>query len=101
MREIGDQREEGHILSILGRAYGATGALAPAVTTFERARTILRAAGDRNGEAQCNWHFGLTLARQGQREPALELLRAAVAYEQEIGHARAAEHASLLTEIEG
>jgi hypothetical protein len=50
--------------------------------------------------AECSWHFGLVLVRQGKRREALELLRVCVAYEQEIGHANAMEHAALLARLE-
>ena len=36
----------------------------------------------------------------GERARALPLLRAAVAYKQEIGHVKAAKHAALLAQIE-
>jgi hypothetical protein len=72
----------------------------PSDAGFEQAIALFRAVGDRLGEAECNRLFGLVLAEQGERERALPLLRAAVAYEQEIGHAKAAEHAALLAQLE-
>jgi hypothetical protein len=78
---------------LLGNTEGAT-------TAFEQALTILHAVGDRRGEAVCCWHYGLFLAHQGEREHALPLLRESVAYEAEIGHAKAAEHAALLALLE-
>ena len=42
----------------------------------------------------------MALVQQGEREQALALLRVAVAYKQEIGHAKAVEHATLLARLE-
>jgi hypothetical protein len=58
------------------------------------------AAGARAGEAEGQWLVGLPLIQQEERAQALPLLRAALAYEQEIDHARAAEHAALLAHLE-
>ena len=99
-RVVGDQNTEGYALSYLARVQAWQGDLAHATSIFEQAVGLFRAVGDRGGEAECNWLFGLALAQQGARERALPLLRAAVAYEQEIGHARAAEHAALLVRLE-
>jgi tetratricopeptide (TPR) repeat protein len=85
---------------VLGRAYAAQADLTQAFRAFGQALAIFRTIGDRFGGAQCSWHFGLALARQGDREGALPLLRACLAYEQEVGHAKAAEHAALLERIE-
>ena len=99
-REIGDQRMEGYTLSYLAHARAYHGNLAHAITAFEQALTIMHVMGDRWGEAECQWLFGLALAQQGERDQALPLLRAAVAYEQEIGHAKAAGHTALITRLE-
>ena len=99
-RQVGDRREEGYALSYLGRAHATGTDLAHAGNLFEQAVAIFDAIGDRRGEAECSWHFGLCLVRQGERERALPLLRAAIAYEQEIGHAKAAEHAAFLARLE-
>lgn len=98
-REMGDQRTEGYALSNLGRAQARRGDLGCATTTFEQAIALFYAVGDRLGAAKCNWQVGLAFVQQGERERALPLLRAALAYEQEIGHARAAEHAALLARL--
>jgi hypothetical protein len=67
---------------------------------FEQALALFYATGDRHSEADCRWGFGCFLLRRGERDRALSLLRAAVAYEQEIGHVRATEHAALLARLE-
>jgi tetratricopeptide (TPR) repeat protein len=97
---IGDQHGEGRVLSILGQAYAARMERDRAVAAFEQALGILQSAGDRRGEAECRWHYGLFLDRQGKRSRALPLLRASVAYLEEIGHIQAAEHAALLVRLE-
>src|SRR6185295_3167318 len=94
-RAIGDRQMEGYALSYLAPAQARQGDMARAGSTYTQARTCLQEVSDRWGEAECNWLFGVALAQQGQRETALPLLRAALAYEQEIGHAKAAEHAGL------
>jgi tetratricopeptide (TPR) repeat protein/transcriptional regulator with XRE-family HTH domain len=97
---IGDQHGEGRVLSILGQAYAAHMERDCAVAAFEQALGILQSAGDRRGEAECRWHYGLFLDRQGKRSRALPILRASVAYLEEIGHIQAAEHAALLVRLE-
>jgi tetratricopeptide (TPR) repeat protein/transcriptional regulator with XRE-family HTH domain len=99
-REIRDRRFEGYAQYVLGRAYAALHNPETASGAFTETLAIFREIGDRNGEAMCNWEFGLALAGWGQHERALPLLRAAVAYEQEIGHAQWFEHAALLAELE-
>jgi tetratricopeptide (TPR) repeat protein/transcriptional regulator with XRE-family HTH domain len=99
-RDLRDRCQEGGSLASLGLAYLALGELARAASAFAQALAILREIGDRAGEAECNWQFGLALAQQGEHERALPLLRACLVYEVEVGHARAAEHAALLTRIE-
>jgi tetratricopeptide (TPR) repeat protein len=99
-REIGYRRTEGYALSYLARAQAQQGDIAQAMTTFAQALDLLHEFGDRSGEAHCQWLFGLALVQQGEREQALPLLRATVAYEQEIGHAKAAEHTALLAWLE-
>jgi hypothetical protein len=42
----------------------------------------------------------VVLAQQGQRAQALPLLRAALAYEEAIGHAKATEHAAVIARLE-
>jgi tetratricopeptide (TPR) repeat protein/transcriptional regulator with XRE-family HTH domain len=96
IREAGDQREEGYALQAIGESCAALGDRPNGRAAFAEALTLLRTVGDRSGEAECSWAFGLALSGWGEREDALPLLRAAVAYEQEIGHARTAEHAALL-----
>jgi tetratricopeptide (TPR) repeat protein len=99
-RELGELRLEGYVLSYLARAQALQNNLARAATTFAQAVALLRQVGDRWGEAECQWQVGLALAQQGQRDQALPLLRAAVAYEQKIAHAKVAEHAALLACLE-
>jgi tetratricopeptide (TPR) repeat protein len=99
-RELGDQALEGTVLITLGRAHAMLGESADAQAAFERALTIMQARRDRWGEAKCCLHYSLVLISQGERERALPLLRAVVAYEEEIGHAKAAEHAVLLACLE-
>ena len=100
LQEAGDQYGEGSALRVLGASYTILGDWASARTMFEVALIRFRTAGDRWGEAECQWQFGLALAQQGERGRALPLLRAAVAYEQEIGHTRATEDAALLIRLE-
>jgi len=100
LRAVGDQHQEGYALRALGASYAALGDGERAQTAFETALERLQASADRHGEAMGRWEFGWFLAHQGDRNRALPLLRAAVAYKQEIGYAQAAEHAALLTQLE-
>ena len=67
---------------------------------FEQALTILQDVGDCWGVATCRWHYGLMLADQSDRDRALALLRASVAYLAEIGHAQAITRTALLARLE-
>jgi hypothetical protein len=86
-------------LSVIGQAHAANRDAISAARAFEAALPMLQEAGDRWGQAECQWHYGLTLVELGQRERALDLLRAAVSYDQEIGHRDAADHAALLAHL--
>lgn len=97
---LDDQRMEGYALSYLALTLARQGQHTSATATFARAIELLGAVGDRWGEAEGRWWFGLALAQQGLRAQALPLLRAAVAYEQEIGHAQATTHAALTARLE-
>jgi tetratricopeptide (TPR) repeat protein len=99
-QELRDQRLEGYALSVLGQAYAAQTDQDRAILMFEAALNLLHAVSDRRGVAECNWQFGLALVQQGQRQRALALLCECVAYEAEIGHAQAAEHATLLDRLQ-
>jgi tetratricopeptide (TPR) repeat protein len=85
---MGDQRQEGYALRGLGAGYAAQGNRTRAGAAFEQALICFHTVGDRRGEAECRRHYGLALARQDEGQRALPLLRAAVAYEQEIGYAQ-------------
>jgi tetratricopeptide (TPR) repeat protein len=99
-RTLDDQRMEGYALSYLALTLVRQGEHARALVTFTQAMERLGAVGDRWGEAEGRWHFGLALAQQGDPAGAIPLLRATVAYEQEIGHAQALAHAELLARLE-
>lgn len=96
-RAIGNPRIEGYAWYNLACTHEDR---SRAVSTYEQARAIFLATGDRWGISACEWQIGLALAQQQAHAQALPLLRAALAYRQEIGHARAAEHAALLARIE-
>jgi tetratricopeptide (TPR) repeat protein len=97
---IGVPREEAYALSYLARAQAAQGDLARAAATFDRAIALFQQTSERWGAAECRWLFGLALAQSGERERCLPLLRAALAYQRQIGYAKAAEHAALLANLE-
>ncbi|HEU4327855.1 MAG TPA: tetratricopeptide repeat protein [Roseiflexaceae bacterium] len=99
-KAIGDQRGEAYALIYLARAQALLRHSSHAQTTFDQALVLLQAIADRLGEAECCWYYSIFLLQQGERDAGLHLLRAAVAFEQEVGHARAAEHAGLLARLE-
>jgi len=99
-RAVGARRLEGYALGGLACAQAAQGQGSQAATTFAEATALLSEVGDRWGVAMCQWQAGLTLHQQGDRQPALTLLRAALAYWQEIGHAQASAHAERLARLE-
>ena len=87
-------------MGYLARAQALQGDMVEASSTYTQALVLLQEVGDRRGEAECQWQFGLALAQHGKLAQALPLLRAAVAYEQEIGHTKAEEHAVLVARLE-
>ena len=97
---VGDRRLEGYSLSCLACAYVRQGALAQATSVFTTAVALFREVGDRAGEAECQWHYGLALSEQGEPEGALPMLRAALAYQTEIGHFKLADHVALVAQLE-
>jgi tetratricopeptide (TPR) repeat protein len=98
-REIHAHQLEAKALLALGQAHAAAGDVRHARTWFEEASAILQTIGDHHGQAECRWHLGLSLIDE-QPAHALGLLRAAVSYHQEIGHALAAKHAATLDRLE-
>jgi tetratricopeptide (TPR) repeat protein/transcriptional regulator with XRE-family HTH domain len=99
-RVFGCRRSEGYALSYLARAQARQGDRTDATRAFEHASALFQEVGDRTGLAECQWLFGLELVQQGEHERAVPLLRAAVAYEQDIGHAKAEEHAALVERLD-
>ena len=97
---LDDQRMEGYALSYLALTLVRQGERTHATATFAQAMRLLDTVGDRWGIAEGQWLFGLALAQQGARRQAFPLLRAAVAYEQEIDHVQAAVHADLVARLE-
>ncbi|HET8660193.1 MAG TPA: tetratricopeptide repeat protein [Micromonosporaceae bacterium] len=97
-REIGARQSEAKALRALGLGHAALGDITRARSAFEESLAVLRAIGDRYGEAECGWDLGLLLVPV-DRDLALSLLRASVAYQQDIGHARADERARMLAQV--
>ncbi|MBB5869993.1 tetratricopeptide (TPR) repeat protein [Allocatelliglobosispora scoriae] len=87
-REIGAPHAEATGLRARGACLAAAGEPERARISLERALAGLRTLGDRGGEAECQWQLGLSLLGD-DRQRALPLLAAAVAYRREIGHSRA------------
>lgn len=100
LRVVGAQQEEAHALRTLAASYIAFDAWVQARAAFEDALSLSQAVGDRWGTAECQWFFGLALMQHGEHKHALSLLQAAVAYKQDIGHAKAVEYAALLARLE-
>lgn len=97
-REIGARQGEAKVLRALGLGYAALGDVPRARTAFEGSLAVLRAMGDRYGEAECGWDLGWLLVPV-DRDRGLSLLRASLAYQQDIGHARSDERASMLEQV--
>jgi tetratricopeptide (TPR) repeat protein len=96
-RAIGNPRIEGYAWYYLACTHSD---VSRAVSAYEQARGIFQTTGDRWGISACQWQIGLALAQQGAQAQALPLLRAAIAYQREIGHTRAVKQAALLARIE-
>lgn len=99
-KAVGDQRGEAYALIYLARAQALLHSSTCARATFDQALVLLQAIADRLGEAECRWYSSIFLLQQGEHDVGLQLLRAVVAFEQEVGHTRAAEHAALLARLE-
>jgi len=97
-REIQAHQVEAKALLALGRTHAATADFGRAQAAFEEALAILLSIGDRYGQAECSWQLGQTLLGQDPAR-AMDLLRAAVSYQRDIGHAQAAEHAVMLDRL--
>ena len=97
-REIGARQGEAKILRALGLAYHALGDGPRAQAALQESLNLLRAIGDEYGQAECSWDLGRLLIPDN-RDLALSLLHAAVAYQQKIGHARVGERASMLKQL--
>ncbi len=98
-RELGDRQQEAYALMSQGCLFVVLNRGAGAVAAFEQALVVLQALGDHWGVAECGWHYGLALVAQKDMGRALALLRASVAYQTTIGHAKASAHAALLARL--
>ncbi len=70
-----------------------------AIEFFQQRIEIAREIGDRSGEAETSWNYGLALVREGQPTDALPLLEASLAFFQVIGHPRATAIASTIDHL--
>ncbi|MDJ0864779.1 MAG: winged helix-turn-helix domain-containing protein [Myxococcota bacterium] len=92
-RETGDRRGECLALHRLADARLVLGERERAVELYTAWRELAREIGDRSGETEACWRLGLALEADGRLPEAAELLAARVAYEQDVGHCQAKQHA--------
>ncbi|GAB4215387.1 MAG: hypothetical protein OHK0022_55230 [Roseiflexaceae bacterium] len=93
-RDTGNRRVEGMTLRTIAAAHAALGQPAEAEANFAASLAVLEAIEHVPELARTRWDYGLFLVRQGERERGIDLMAQCVAYEQRIGHAKAAEHAA-------
>lgn len=87
-RKLGDQREEGIALLLLGNAYGDLGDVQRAIEFYEQRLTIARAVGDRQGEGNALGSLGIAYAELDNAEHAIELYEQTLLILREIGDRR-------------
>jgi tetratricopeptide (TPR) repeat protein len=97
-REIGDKNREGNWLGGLAIAYIKLKNLEGAKSHNEEAIIIAKTLGDRKNEAIHSWNLGLLLEEDDPAQ-AIALMSRRVAYEEEIGHPKAATHAERVAAI--
>ncbi|HEU4322892.1 MAG TPA: tetratricopeptide repeat protein [Roseiflexaceae bacterium] len=98
-RDTGNRQVEGMSLRTLAKAYAALGQLTEADANFATSLAVLETIENLPELNRTRWDYGHFLIQQGERERGLTLLDACVAYEQRIGHAKAAEHAAEVDQL--
>ena len=96
--EQGDKRGKTYRLAGLGNAYFDLGEKTKAIDYLEQALAVVREIEDRQFEAEYAWDLGLVY-EESDPAKAATLMALRVNYEQEIGHAQAAEHAAYLEQV--
>jgi tetratricopeptide (TPR) repeat protein len=99
-RSTGDRRLEGVSLLTIAEVHAAAGRTAKAEASYSEALAILEAIGCEGEAARARWAYGQFLVAQGVYERGLALMGASIAYEQQIGHSQADEHASILAQLQ-
>ena len=87
------------MLCNVGAAHALLGQHTAADTYYQQSLRLLDRIGHRTDAARTRWAYGQFLIRQGEHERGIALMAESVSYEQEIGHARAEEHAALVERL--
>ncbi|HEU4328367.1 MAG TPA: tetratricopeptide repeat protein [Roseiflexaceae bacterium] len=98
-RETGDRRLEAVAMLTSADAHAALSQSAKAIGDYADALAVFDALGCAGDAARTRWAYGLFLLAQDKRETGLALMAECVAYEQQIGHPQAAEHATLVADL--
>jgi tetratricopeptide (TPR) repeat protein len=99
-RELGNQHHEGAVLGNIGDAYRAAGELEIAAEHYQQAIALSDATGDRWTAARARWYLAIIMLHQHEVPGAIPLMQAALAFEQAIGHPKAATHAEQLARVQ-
>ncbi|GAB4215209.1 MAG: hypothetical protein OHK0022_54820 [Roseiflexaceae bacterium] len=99
IRAIGDRRLEAAVLQTIANAHATLAHTQEADTRYAEALAILDELGCEGEAARVCWAYGQFLLAQGANARWLPLMERCVAYEQQIGHPQAAEHAALLAQL--
>jgi tetratricopeptide (TPR) repeat protein len=98
-QKVGHRSLEGAVLRCLGNVQATFGQQDKATANYKASLVILDEVGDPLEGGRTRWAYGQFLIRQGARERGIALMAECVAYEQQIGHAKAAEHAALVEHL--
>ncbi|HEU4324768.1 MAG TPA: tetratricopeptide repeat protein [Roseiflexaceae bacterium] len=98
-RDLEDRSLEGTALRNLANALAALDQPNEADACYVQSLAIHDELGSQSEAARTRWFYGHFLIQQGDHERGLALLDACVAYEQQIGHAQATEHAALVEQL--
>ena len=98
-QDLEDQRLEGRVLCDLGDAHALLGQHEQADACYQQSLAALEAIEHVTDAARTRWAYGQFLVRRGQRHRGIALMAECAAFEERIGHAKAAEHAALVARL--
>ncbi|GAB4210942.1 MAG: hypothetical protein OHK0022_44890 [Roseiflexaceae bacterium] len=96
---LGEQGQESRVCEALAAVYAAQGRIGEAEHAWLAALNMAQRIEAKSIIVEINWSYGQFLVQQGDRKRGIDLMAQCVAYEQQIGHAQAEEHAALVERL--